>query len=105
MSKKRRKDALEFILNNRIILRKLADSLGCEKNMTDKECRVIIKDMIKRYREENYTDSFSVNMFGVGKKNGNPFKGRYRDDSFDEDWGVSRERSSIPSEVEELIYK
>ena len=105
MSKRRRKDAVKFILNNTIILRKLADALGCEKDMTDKERRVIVKDMITQYRDENYTDAFSVNMFGVGKKRTNLFKNSYRDDSFDEDWGVSRERSSIPEEVEALIYK
>ena len=68
MSKKERKEALEFILNNDVIVRKLSIAIGCDKASSMKERRVLVKDMIKSYREENVTDSFSVNMFGPGKK-------------------------------------
>ena len=59
MSRKRQKDALKFILGNSIILRKLGDALGCEKKMSDKELKVVVKDMIKTYAEETCTDSFT----------------------------------------------
>ena len=103
----RKKDALKFILGNSIILRKITDALGCEKKMTDKERKVIVKDMIKQYEEENYTDSFTVNMFGPGKK-GSIFKGGngYRNDRFDEDYGVERPKhNKIDPALEDLIFK
>ena len=104
----REKDALKFILGNSIILRKITDALGCEKKMTDKERKVIVKDMIKQYKSENYTDSFTVNMFGPGKK-GSIFKtdtSGYRNDRFDEDWGVEKpKRPKMDPALEDLILK
>lgn len=104
----REKDALKFILGNSIILRKITDALGCEKKMTDKERKVIVKDMIKQYKHENYTDSFTVNMFGPGKK-GSIFKtdiDGYRNDRFDEDWGIKKPGGpKIDPALEELIFK
>ena len=106
MSKRRQKDALKFILNNSIILHKLGDALGCEKKMSDKELRSVVKDMIKTYADETCTDSFTVNMFGPGEKKlrfGN--KHGYRNDDFDDDWGVERPKQKPPRSVEELIFK
>lgn len=107
MSRKRQKDALKFILGNSIILRKLGDALGCEKKMSDKELKIVVKDMIKTYAEETCTDSFTVNMFGPGEKKFGFGGGKsgYRDDRFDEDWDVERPKVKKPRSVEELIFK
>lgn len=86
MSKKERKEALKFILNNEVILRKISTALGCDKKMSLKERKVIVKDMIETYREESNTDSFSVNIFGPGKKSNTIF-GRqpdFRNPSYDD---------------------
>ena len=108
MSRKRQTDALKFILGNSIILRKLGDALGCEKKMSDKELKVVVKDMIKTYAEETCTDSFTVNMFGPGEKKFGFGRGKgngYRDDRFDEDWDVERPKTKKPKSIEDLIYK
>ena len=68
MGKKERKEALKFILNNEVIVRKLSEAIDVDKKMTIKERRILIKDMITNYRDENCNDSFTVNMFGPGKK-------------------------------------
>ena len=108
MSKKRRKNALKFILGNSIILTKITDALGCDKKMTNKERKVLVKDMIETYAEENFTDSFNVNMFGPGKKpgffNGSP---SYRNDDYDEDWGVERPKTAPkrPRSIDDLLLK
>lgn len=74
MSKKERKEALKFILGNDVILRKLTTALGCDKKMSMKDRKHIVEDMIQSYREECNTDSFNVNIFGVGKKSNGIFK-------------------------------
>lgn len=87
MGKKERKEALKFILNNDVIVRKLSEAIDVDKGMNMKERRILIKDMINTYREENYTDSFTVNMFGTGKKKrGGIFDNRqdFRNSDYDE---------------------
>lgn len=86
MSKRERKEALEFILNNEVIVKRLSTAIGCDKGMTIKERRVIVKDMIKSYYRDNVTDSFSLNVFGPGKRNkAGIFSDRgFRDDRFDD---------------------
>ena len=102
----REKDALKFILGNSIILRKITDALGCEKKMTDKERKIIVKDMIKQYKHENYTDSFTVNMFGPGKKGSIFGSDGYRNDRFDDTWGVERPKHpKMDPALEDLILK
>lgn len=90
MAKKRKKLALKFILGNSIILKKITDALGCEKDMTDKERKVIVKDMIETYADETCVDSFTVNMFGVGQKKSGKIGGGYRSDKVDDDWGFDK---------------
>ena len=85
MGKKERKEALKFILNNEVIVRKLSEAIDVDKKMTIKERRILIKDMITNYRDENCNDSFTVNMFGPGKKKSGIFADRdYRNDDYDE---------------------
>lgn len=104
--KKRRKLALKKILGNTIVLHWLGDALGCDPGMKDKELRAVIEDMITTYADECNTDSFSVNMFGLGKKS-NLFigKGDYRNDRFDEDWGIKKPDHKRPRTIDDLIYK
>jgi len=103
--KKKRKLALKFILGNTVILHKIGESLGCDPGMKDKELRAVVEDMIESYRDECNTDSFSVTMFGLGKKS-NLMKG-YRNSDYDEDWGVEKPDSGPKHvrNIDDLIYK
>ena len=107
MSKKRRKLALKFILGNSIILKKITDALGCEKNMTEKERKVIVKDMIETYADETCVDSFTVNMFGAGQKKAGKIGGGYRNDRVDDDWGFDKPRGKTynNSILDEISFK
>ena len=101
MAKRRRKLALKFILGNSIILKKITDALGCEKNMTDKERKVIVKDMIETYADETCVDSFTVNMFGAGQKKASKIGGGYRNDKLDDEWGFDKPKNK--NRVSELL--
>lgn len=86
MGKKARKEALKFIIGNDVIVKRLSDALGCDEEMTMKERRIIVKDMIKTYRDETCTDSFTVNVFGAGKKkNSSIFNKNYFEDTINDE--------------------
>ena len=85
-SKKDRKIALKRILGNRVIVFLLSTAMGCDGAMKLKERRCLVEDMIKSYREENYTDSLTVNFIGIGQKKNNKKSGLFggfRDSSKD----------------------
>lgn len=107
MSKKERKEALEFILGNEVIVRKISTAIGCEKKMSLKERKVLVKDMIKTYFRDNDTDSFTVNIFGPGKKNRQGIFNNYRDDRFDmEQFDLDEDNSkSIRNDILDRIIR
>ncbi|MDY5646978.1 MAG: hypothetical protein SPF22_08250 [Candidatus Onthovivens sp.] len=104
MGKKERKEALKFILNNEVIVRKLSEAIDVDKKMTIKERRILIKDMITNYRDENCNDSFTVNMFGPGKKKSGIFADRdYRNDDYDEPETLSFTKSEAKSVNQQIL--
>ena len=109
MSGKRKKQklALKKVCNNSIVLRWICDALGCEKNMSDKERKIIVKDMIESYADETCVDSFTVNMFGAGQKKAGKIGGGYRNDKIDDDWGFDKPRSKTygNSILDEISFK
>lgn len=105
MSKKERKSALKKIKDNDVVLDWICTALGCDKKMKRREKRAIVDDMITSYADECNTDSFSVNMFGLGKKS-NFMGGGYRNSDFDEDWGVQKPDNGPKHirDIDDLIY-
>ena len=94
MGKKERKFALKKILNNRVMVYMISTAMGCDKGMKFDERQYLVKDMIKTYHEENYTDSFTVNFIGVGEKKNRKsglFGGGYRNSDLDEYYGGAPE--------------
>lgn len=104
MSKKDRKQAMKFILSNRIILGKIADALGCDKHLSKKEKATVVENMISTYREENYVDPFSINVLGTSKNRG------FRDDRMDEYLNmnhikINKGKKGMESIIDGLIKK
>lgn len=90
MGKKERRAALEFILDNEVIVRKISEAMGCDPAMKNRERKNLIEDMIKSYRKENIVeDAFVVNILGNGKppkrsKDGIFSNKNYRNDNYDD---------------------
>lgn len=89
MGKKQRKEALKRILDNRVMVYMISTAMGCDKGMKYDERKFMVKDMIKTYHDENYTDSLTVNFLGAGvkKKKSGIFGGGYRNDEYDDCYG------------------
>ena len=107
MSKKSRKEAIKRLCDNDVTLRWCSEALDLEKKMTRKERKTIIRDMFERYFDENDTDSFTVNVLGLGHQKGSSIfsKDEYRMDDFDEDYGVPRRKNKLPRSIDDLVFK
>lgn len=86
MGKKERKFAMKRILGNRVMVYMLTTAMGCDGSMKLKERKALVEDMIESYREDNYTDSLTVNYIGIGQKKNKKsglFGSGYRNSDFD----------------------
>lgn len=86
MGKKERKFAMKRILGNRVMVYMITTAMGCDGSMKFKERKALVEDMIDSYREENYTDSITVNYLGIGQKKNKKsglFGSGYRNSDFD----------------------
>ena len=49
MGKKERRAALEFILDNEVIVRKISEAMGCDPAMKNRERKNLIEDMKSQF--------------------------------------------------------
>jgi len=69
---KRQKQAIKFILSNRLIVEKISDALGCPKDYGFKKRRKLVGKWIKRANNENEYEAFDLPYDMIaGKKDQN----------------------------------